>query len=122
LAVGLSVSEANAILTTFIASPLWLQLHTGDPGPNGTANIAGNATRKQPTLATPAGGATSNTAVVPWSAGEVDTTESYSHWSGWSAASGGTFRCSGLASGNVTAGDAYQIPIGALDLALTVAS
>jgi hypothetical protein len=130
VAVGLAPGEANKILDALCRAvnytaptAFWLQLHVGDPGAAGTANIAGNATRKQVTFGTAAaGGAISNTAVVAWSAGEVDTTESYSHWSVWSASSGGTFIHSGTATGVVTAGDQFQLPIGSVDLSFPVTS
>jgi hypothetical protein len=128
--VGLAPGEANKVLDAFARgvsytapSAFWIQLHTGDPGVAGTANIAGNATRKLVAFATAAASGTiSNTAVVSWSAGEVDTTETYSFWSAWTAATSGTFLWSGIAAGTVVAGDQFQLPVGSVDLALSVAS
>jgi hypothetical protein len=130
LATGLAPGEANKILDAIArgvnyTAPIafWIQLHTNDPGAAGTANVAGNGTRKQVTFGTAAAsGAISNTAVVSWTAGEVDTTESYAFWSAWTASSGGTFTCSGTATGTVTVGDQAQLPIGAVDLAFQIAS
>jgi hypothetical protein len=130
LAVGLSVGEANKILDALARAvnytaptAAWVQLHTGDPGAAGTANIAGNATRKQVTFGTAAaGGIISNTVAVSWTAGEVDTTESYAYWSTWTASSGGTFLWSGLAPASVTTGQVFTLPIGAVDLTLGTAS
>jgi hypothetical protein len=123
MAVGLAVSQANAILDTLVTGGFWVQLHVGDPGAAGTANIAGNATRKLPTFPSAAGGQKSNDAVVSWSAGEVDTSEDYTHWSAWTASSGGTFKCSGLMTANaVVVGDTYSIPIGEQVLTIGIAT
>jgi len=125
----LSVGEANKILAAIARgvnytapTAYWVQLHIGDPGGAGTANIAGNGVRKQVTFATETGGTISNSAVVSWTASDVDTTESYGYYTAWTLASGGTFIHSGQASGSVTAGDQFQLPIGSIDLALPVAS
>jgi hypothetical protein len=68
-------------------SKVWIQLHTGDPGSAGTANVAGESKRKEATLT---GTATlSNSGVVKWT--EVSTAETYKYFSVWSAESGGTF-------------------------------
>lgn len=134
MAVGLSAALANDILdalctnsalTTLPVATFWIQLGTGDPGPSGTAtgNPAGNATRKQVTFGTASGGAVSNTSAVTWTTGEVDTSEDYTHWTGWTASTGGTFLCSGTMTANaVTVGDEFTIPVGDLDLSLTVAA
>jgi hypothetical protein len=123
MAVGLAATQANAILDTLVTGGFWVQLHVGDPGAAGTAAIAGNATRKLPTFPAAAGGQKSNDAVVSWTAGEVDTSEDYTHWSAWTASSGGTFKCSGTMTANaVVVGDTYQLPVASLVLALTVAS
>jgi hypothetical protein len=123
MAVGLAATQANAILDTLVTGGFWIQLHVSDPGAAGTSGIAGNATRKLPTFPSAANGQKSNDAVVSWSAGEVDTSEDYSHWSAWTASSGGTFKCSGTMTANaVVVGDTYVIPIGDLDLTLTIAT
>lgn len=133
MAVGLSPAVANDILDALtstaralstIPADFWIQLHTADPGVAGTTAIAGNATRKQVTFGTIAsGGAISNTVAVSWTSGEVDTSEDYTHWTAWSASSAGNFLCSGTMTANaVTVGDEFTIPIGDLDLSLTVAA
>lgn len=133
MAVGLSATVANDFLewianaSAVAAAPanIWIQLHTGDPGAAGTANVAGNATRKDLTAAmgTVSGGAVSNTSAITWTAGEVDTSEDYTHWSIFDASTAGTFICSGLMTANaVTVGDEFTIPIGDLDLTLSTAA
>lgn len=133
MTVGLSVAIANdildalcknAALSTIPVSAFWVQLHTGDPGSAGTANVAGNDTRKQGTFGTVAsGGAIANTAALSWSTSEVDTSEDYTHFSAWSAAGAGTFLMSGLITSNpVIVGDQFTLAIGDLDLVLSIAS
>jgi len=101
----------------------WIQLHTADPGAAGTTAIAGNATRKQVSFGAASGGAIANDVAVSWTAGEVDSSEDYTHWSAWTASSAGTFICSGTMTANaVVIGDTFTIPIGDLDLTLTVAA
>ena len=97
-----------------------MQRHTGDPGAAGTSNPATEATRQQATFGSAAGsGAISNTAAVTWTA--VSTTETITHVSFWSAASGGTFLGSDdlASSAALNAGDNFTIPTGDLDLTFT---
>lgn len=130
MAVGLASAQAAGILdalgnaTNYTApTAFWIQLHTADPGSAGTTAIAGNATRKQVSFGAAAGGAIANDTAVTWTTGEVDTSEDYTHWTAWTASSAGTFICSGTMTANaVTVGDSFTIPIGDLDLTLTVAA
>lgn len=99
---------------------VWVQLHTGDPGAAGTANVATETTRKQVTFGAGAASRTiSNTAAIEWT--NVAATEVITHISLWTASSAGTFlgRDDLSASASVTAGDTFRIPIGDLDLTVT---
>jgi len=130
VATGLASAQAAGILdalgnaTNYTApTAFWIQLHTADPGAAGTTAIAGNATRKQVSFGAASGGAIANDVAVSWTAGEVDSSEDYTHWSAWTASSAGTFICSGTMTANaVVIGDTFTIPIGDLDLTLTVAA
>ena len=130
MAEGPSVATANSILdaignaTSFSYPGFYIQLHTAAPGAAGTTAIAGNATRKSVSFGTAATGLMSNDVAVSWTAGEVDASEDYTHWSAWTLISAGTFIMSGLMTANaVVIGDTFTIPIGDLDLtAGTVAS
>ena len=88
MAEGPSVATANSILdaignaTAYSVATFWIQLHTAAPGAAGTTAIAGNATRKQVSFGTAASGLMSNDTAISWTAGEVDTSEDYTHWSG----------------------------------------
>lgn len=129
MAVGLASAVANAVLdglgnSTVWTEPaeFWIQLHTADPGATGVTAVAGNATRKQVSFGAAAAGLISNDVAVTWTTGEVDTSEDYTHWSAWSGVAG-SFVCSGLMTANaVVVGDQFTIPIGDLDLTLSVAS
>jgi hypothetical protein len=130
MAVGLASAQAAGILdalgnaTNYTApTAFWIQLHTADPGSAGTTAIAGNATRKQVSFGAASGGTISNDTAITWTTGEVDTNEDYTHWSAHTASGAGTFICSGLMTANaVTSGDEFTIPIGDLDLTLSVAA
>lgn len=133
MALGLSATIANDFLewifnasaTSAAPTNIWLQLHTGDPGASGTANVAGNATRKDLTAAmgTAASGAITNTSAITWTSGEVDTSEDYTHWALFDASSAGTFLCSGTMTANaVTVGDEFTIPVGDFDASFATAA
>lgn len=126
MTVGVSVTEANAILnsvcnnTSHAIAQLYIQLHTADPGAAGTTAVAGNATRKSVSFGAAASGALSNDADIDWTAGEVDTAEDYTHWSLWDDPTAGTFRWSGTMTANAVAvSDTFKIPAGDLDLSIT---
>jgi hypothetical protein len=127
VAVGLASGQANAILDALCRSVAYsdpasfnLKLHIGDPGAAGTANVAGETTRKAVTFSAASGGAITNSAAVTWTS--VSTTETVSHWSAWSDISAGVFLCSDAFNTPraLTAGDTFEIPIGDLDIDITV--
>lgn len=126
MTVGLNASVANSLLnalfraTNYTApTAVWVKLHIGDPGAAGTSNAAANTTRVQGTFGTTAsGGAIANTAALDWT--NVPNSEDYSHASVWDASTAGNFLWSGVITANaVTAGDNFQIAIGALTANLT---
>lgn len=78
--------------SSFAATPAtYVQLHTGDPGAAGTANVsAGSTTRPAVTQATPSAGAMSISGTNPaWTNG--GTSETLTHVSVWDAATAGNF-------------------------------
>jgi hypothetical protein len=100
----------------------FVQLHTGLPGPNGTANVAGNTTRVATgAFARAAAGSWQNSAAINWTA--VSTSETYTHATLWSAASAGTFIQSGtIAASPITSGSNFQIAANGLTVGMPVAS
>ena len=97
---------------------VWVKLHIGDPGEDGTANAAGETTRKQASFGAAASGACSNDADIDWTS--VSTGETYSHISIWDASTAGNCLWTGAltASKTVSAGDNFSIPTGDLDVSL----
>lgn len=96
--VGQSPNHVTAILNVmrgndYAAFTPWLQLHTGDPGPAGTANISSVTDRRSPVFAAPSG--TQMTApAVSWN-GWAGADEDITHITLWDAESGGNFKISG---------------------------
>lgn len=100
MAVGVSTTNVangwlNAIRsggTTYtVVAGAFVQLHTGDPGAAGTANVSvGSTTRLSVTQNAASGGSiTISGTVGPWTNG--GTSETISHISVWTASSAGTF-------------------------------
>ena len=127
MATGLSAYLANKFLdavgngTAYSAANVYIKLHTGDPGANGTANAATETTRKEVTFASASAGAIVSDAAVTWTniAGSQDAT----FFTAWDNLSAGNFLFSGSITGNAyIAGDTYTIPSGSLTASLTVAS
>jgi hypothetical protein len=125
MAVGIAAGEANALLDayarnqTYTNTAFWVKLHIGDPGSAGTANAAGETTRKQATMSAAAAGAITNSAALDWTS--VSTAETYSHVSFWTASTAGTFKGSDdlAVARTVAIGDNFTIAAGDLDLAIT---
>lgn len=122
MAVGLNSTAANDLLTSLTGTYDYVQLHTGDPGANGTSAVASGLARKQVTTwATPSGGATSNTSVLTWTV--VPSSTDYTHFTVWDTLTTGNFGFSGTITANpVTAGDTFSIAANDLDVSLPVAS
>ena len=95
--------------TSFAVTAPYIKLHLGDPGEDGTANPAVEATRKAVTFSAASAGSMASSATVTWT--NVSTTETYSHWSLWDASTVGNCLWSGAFSSSaaVTAGDTFQI-------------
>lgn len=127
MATGLSSYLANKFLdavgnaTAYSAANVYVKLHTGDPGANGTANAATETTRKEVTFAAASGGAIASDAAVTWT--NIAGSEDASYFTAWDNASAGNFLFSGTITGNAyTAGDTYTIPSGSLTASLILAS
>ena len=129
MATGLSATVANGLLnaiakaTNYTApTAVWIKLHNGDPGAAGTSNAATETTRKQATFGTVAsGGSIANTAAVTWTS--ITGSEDATHYSAWDASTNGNFLWSGVITANAyTAGDTYDIAIGALVLTMGIAA
>jgi hypothetical protein len=122
MAVGLSATLANAMLQLLDTLGYnYVQLHTGEPGAAGTANIAAESDRILVDWATASGGSISITTDI----GVTGTaaTERWTHWSAWTALTAGTFGTSGLCTASqVTAGDNVTIDNTSVTVTFTLAS
>ena len=127
MAVGLSNYLCNSFLdalgnnTSYAVTQVYIKLHVGDPGANGTANAATETTRKSVSFAAASDGAIASDADISWTniAGSQDAT----HFTAHDASTSGNFLFSGTITGNAyTAGDTYTISSGNLSASLTVAS
>jgi hypothetical protein len=127
MATGLSSYLANKFLdavanaTSYSAANVYVKLHTGEPGANGTANAATETTRKEATFSSASAGAIASDADINWTniAGSQDAT----NFSAWDNLTAGNFLFSGTITGNAyVAGDTYTIPSGSLTASLTLAS
>lgn len=122
---GWSVTAANAALDALLAAYPWLQLHTGAPGADGTANVAAASARKQGTFPSASGAAATTSGALVWP--NVSVAEVISHVSGWDTESVGAFGWSGrLTSAEATRtlepGDTFTLGAGDVDVSLPVAS
>lgn len=119
MATGVAPAVANADLDSRGAAFPWIKLHVGDPGAAGTANAATNTTRKQASWASAAGGAIATNAELRWD--NVPASEDYTHWTGWSASSGGTVGWSGTVTADpMTSSNNFVIASGGLTFTHTV--
>jgi hypothetical protein len=108
--MSLSKYQQKRLLEQIKEGTTYLQLHKGDPGETGTANVATENKRKKIEF-----GAISeeelmkNSNVMEWL--EVAATEEYSHFSIWDAAEAGNCRGSGELSAKVpvTAGQDFRL-------------
>ena len=127
MATGISSTLANAWLnalgnnTSYAVTVVYVKLHVGDPGANGTSNAATETTRKAASFAAASAGSLASDADITWTniAGSQDAT----HFTAWDNVSAGNFLFSGTITANAyTAGDTFTISSGALTVSLTLAS
>ncbi|WP_372352631.1 hypothetical protein [Streptomyces sp. KL116D] len=121
MAEGFSTAAANAVLDAQVTAYPWFKLHVGAPGSAGTANPAVETTRKSVAFAAATGATKTSNADAVWSS--VAGTEDYTHWSQWSASSGGSFGGSGTVTANpMVTGDSFTFPAGSFVLSVPTAS
>jgi hypothetical protein len=108
----------NASPTALQLSARYIKLHIGDPGEAGTANAAGETTRKSITSAATSNGVFTSTNDLIWT--NVSTSETYSYVSLWDASSNGNCLWTGAltAPKAVNSGDTFTIASGSLTATL----
>ena len=127
MATGISAYLANSWLdavgnnTSYAVTQVYVKLHVGDPGANGTSNAATETTRKAASFAAASSGSLASDAAITLTniAGSQDAT----HFTCWDNPSAGNFLFSGTVTANAyVAGDTFTISSGSLTVSLTVAS
>lgn len=101
-----------------VPTDVYAQLHDGDPGEDGTDNVATENTRVVVSFGSASGGTIANDAEVLWE--DVAASETYSHFSLWDAASNGNCLGAGALTSSkaVTAGEDARFAVGALTVSL----
>ncbi len=121
-----AVASRNAMLGAYCGgtaysgnAAVYVKLHLGDPGADGTASPAANTTRQQVTWTSISAGAISNQAALEWT--NVPNTETYTYVSLWNHATAGTFLGSDdlSSSAAMNAGDTFRIVAGDLDVTIS---
>ena len=127
MATGLSAFLANSLLnavgnaTAYSATSVYIKLHVGDPGADGTGNPATELTRKLASFGAASAGTITSDADISWV--NISGSQDATFFTAWDNLSAGNFLFSGAITGNpYTAGDTYTIVSGSLTASLTVAS
>lgn len=108
----LNVLRGTSAATFTGVTTLFVQLHTGDPGASGTANVSSVTTRPAVNFAAAASGAQAITGTQPaWASWAGTNGEVVTHISVWGASSAGTFYYSAAltASKTVNTGDTLTL-------------
>jgi hypothetical protein len=130
VAVGLSaVNTANAWLNTLRGTSaatftgittMFIQLHTGDPGASGTANVSSVTTRPALNFGAASAGSQAAIATLPsWASWAGTNGEIVTHISTWGASSAGTFYYSAALTASKTVNTGDTLNLTALTVALT---
>jgi hypothetical protein len=130
MAAGLSAANtANAWLNvlrgtsaaTFTAvTTLFVQLHTGDPGASGTANVSSVTTRPALNFGAASAGSQSAIATLPsWATWAGTNGEVVTHISVWGASSAGTFYYSAALTASKAVNTGDTLNLSSLTVALT---
>lgn len=119
-------ARRNSILAAVAAGSAEMQLHTGDPGADGTANVAMQADNVTPVVrkavtfgavADAAGGGRemSSSAAVSWSGAEIPSGRQISHFTIWSSVGDGEYG-DALAATKTTGSDGVTFDVGNVTL------
>jgi hypothetical protein len=127
MAHGIGAYLGNAWLnalgnnTSFAVAQVYVKLHVGDPGANGTANPATETTRKAVSFGVASAGVLTSDDDVTWT--NIAGSEDANHFTAWDSLTTGNFLFSGTITANpYDAGDTYTIDAGNLTASLTLAS
>lgn len=114
----LALPGANAFIDgTALPSTLWMQLHIGNPGSNGTANVAVESVRKSFTRTAAASGVSTNASQIQWL--NVPETETITHISIWSLVTAGVcWFIDDVADLGIFTGDSVTVVVSVLSMAI----
>lgn len=98
---------------------VFVKLHVGDPGEDGTGNPATHTTRVEASFGAASGGAVSNDADIEFDS--LSAQETITHVSLWDASTGGNCLAYGALGTpqDVNVGGLLRIPAGDLDITIT---
>jgi len=123
MADGLSTANANAALNAIVGvNASDLQLHTGAPGANGTANVSSVTTREAVTWGSASGASVSTSNEPVWTSWAGTNGEVVTDVSSWSAPTSGTFGLSVQLASSATMDTGDSLTITSLTITITTAS
>jgi len=124
MADGISATMADSMLTTLTTSPAssYVQLHTGAPGANGTANVSSVTTRQAVTWGSASAGSVSASNEPEWTNWAGTSPETDTDISFWTALTSGTFDMSMQLSSSVTMNTGDSLTLTSLTVSIPAAS
>ena len=122
MAGTLTAAGKNYVLDNGVPGTTYLQLHTGDPTDAGTSNVSTITGRKSLTMGSASSGNKANSSTAQWAAPNgISGTETLSHYSIWTASSGGTCLSTGTLTASLsgrTTADTINVAAGDIDFDL----
>lgn len=115
----LNVLRGTSAATFTGVTTLFVQLHTGDPGASGTANVSSTTTRQALNYAAASSGSQSITGTTQWTSWAGTNGEVVTHISIWSASSAGTFYYSVALTASKTVNTGDTLTLSTMTVALT---
>jgi hypothetical protein len=115
----LNVLRGTSAATFTGVTTLFVQLHTGDPGASGTANVSSTTTRSAVNFNAASAGSQSLANTPSWATWAGTNGEVVTHISVWSASSAGTFYYSAALSASKTLNTGDTLNLTTLTVAIT---
>ena len=123
MADGLSAANADLALNAAVGTNAgYVQLHTGDPGSAGTANVSSVTTRESVTWGSASAGSVSASNEPEWTSWAGTSPETDTDISFWSASSSGTFGLSMELASQVTMETGDSLTLTEIEITLPTAS
>lgn len=119
MSTGLAAADANSMLDTWGAAAQFVQIHIGDPGVAGLANLSSVATREAVTWSAAAGGVKSMSNQPNWGNWAGTSPENITHLSFWTASTAGTFKGSLALVSPVTVTTGFPLQLSSQVISIT---